>query len=411
MIPFIDLFAGAGGLSLGFEEVGFTAVHAVEEDKWAAETFAHNKPHCNVVNRDIRKISDSEIEAFADPGVELIVGGPPCQGFSHANTGQTDPKDPRNSLFTEFVRFAAILRPKLCVVENVPGLLRTKMADGSFAISAIQDAFQKIGYCVDYRVLAAQDFGVPQKRQRLFVIAIRDDLNGVKFRWPTPTHGTADEAQLTFFPEKPKILGQAVTLWDAISDLPPIMAGEDIPEEIYEHEPQNAFQLKMRERRIAKLENHEPMRHTARIIERFKSIRIGQSEADVPVHLRPRKRGSAGEISGSTYDQNSRRQDPDTPCNAIVASAHTNFIHPTLNRNFTVREMARIQSFPDWFIVKGKRAVLSRSLSLRKGLTDDIYLDQRAQIGNAVPPILAQAIANSCIEFLLSCGECIRNAS
>ncbi len=133
------------------------------------------------------------------------------------------------------------------------------------------------------------------------------------------------------------------------------------------------------------------MRHTERIVKRFEQITYGQSEDNLPEEFSPMRRGDPSMRSGKRYSQNSRRQHPDVPCNTIVASSHTNFIHPFLHRNFTVREMMRIQSIPDAFELRGKRAVLSKKLSLKKGLSEDVYLDQRMQVGNAVPPLLARA--------------------
>ncbi len=397
---YIDLFAGAGGLSLGLERAGFRGVIAVEQDKWAAETYCANHPGIPMHVRDIQAIGDSEIRQLVRDPVDVIVGGPPCQGFSHANTAKRDPKDPRNSLFQDFVRFARVVQPAICIVENVPGLLRTKMSSGLPAISAIESAFHEIGYSAKWKVLNAADFGVPQIRERLFIVAIREDLCGLEFEWPSATHTShRRDEQADLFSGEASMQRQ-VTLWEAISDLPQICADDGAPASPYSTPPSNKYQEEMRENEPALLENHEPMRHTKRIVERFAAIGYGQSEADVPEHLRPRKRGGSGEISGIVYDQNSRRQSPDQPCNAIVASSHTNFIHPFLHRNFTVREMMRIQSFPDWFVARGKRAVLSKKLSAKKGYVDDVYLDQRAQIGNAVPPRLGQAVGAAALSAL-----------
>ncbi|MDZ5458016.1 DNA cytosine methyltransferase [Azohydromonas lata] len=404
---YIDLFAGAGGLSLGFERIGFRGTLAVEQDKWAAETYSANHPSIPVHMRDIQTIDNSEIANLVKYPVDVIVGGPPCQGFSHANTTKRDPKDPRNSLFQDFVRFAKVVRPSICLVENVPGLLRTKMSSGRPAISAIEQAFRDIGYLAHWKILNAADFGVPQRRERLFVVAIRDDLSDVEFEWPTATHSTTEQDDLFAAAN-----GQRqITLWEAIADLHQLCAGDPVPKSPYRSRPTNAYQSEMREKEVLVLENHEPMRHTQRIVERFAAIGHGQSEADVPAHLRPRKRGSSGEISGIVYDQNSRRQNPDEPCNAIVASSHTNFIHPYLHRNFTVREMMRIQSFPDWFVVKGKRAVLSKKLSAKKGYIDDVFLDQRAQIGNAVPPKLGAAVGKAVWNTLERMQNKVRHAA
>lgn len=410
MTRYIDLFAGAGGLSLGFSMAGAVPVYAVENDKWAAQTYGHNNPGVPVDCRDIRDIPEFEIRKLRSLGVDMIIGGPPCQGFSHANSTKKDLNDPRNSLFQNFIEFAELIQPTICLLENVPGLLKTKLANGTPAIRAIEESFISIGYSTRYSVLKAHQFGVPQKRERLFIVAIRGDVESASFKWPEPTHGELMSEQPTLFARETGAKKPFVTLWEAIGDLPQIYAGETYSSKIYTSEPANDFQALMRRQEVRSLENHEPMRHTSRITERFEQIKVGQSEADVPNHLKPRRRGGGGEISQSTYDQNSRRQSPTEPCNAMVASSHTNFIHPYLNRNFTVREMMRIQSFPDWFVACGKRAVLSRKLSIRKGLFDDIYLDQRAQIGNAVPPLLSRQLSYACQEFLNGCNR-KRNAS
>lgn len=389
---FIDLFAGAGGLSLGFELAGARPLYAVECDKWAALTYRTNHPHVKVEERDITELSDGEISQLRSLGADLLVGGPPCQGFSHSNLNR-DPKDPRNSLFQEFIRFMKILRPRAVVIENVPGLLRTKTAAGEAVISVISASFDAIGYDCCWQVLEASSFGVPQQRQRLFIVGI-DRERPADFIWPVPTHEVTAQPSL-FGAVEPQ-----VTLWDAISDLPQCTSETYDPKQAYISSPRNAYQRFSREGAAAIIHNHEPMRHTARIVERFAEIKFGSSEADVRMDLRPRKRGSPDEISDRAYDQNSRRQHPDRVCNTVVASSHTNFIHPYLNRNFTVRELMRIQSFPDRYVACGKRAVLSKKLSLKKGLLDDIYLDQRSQIGNAVPPLLARALANAVLSAL-----------
>jgi len=393
-----DLFAGAGGLSLGLSWAGLETIYALEQDKWAAETYSRNNPTVPLDVRDIRTFTDNEIEQIAKLAPDVLVGGPPCQGFSHANTSNRDPKDPRNSLFQDFVRFTKIINPKLCLMENVPGFLRTKLSDGSMAIDAVRSAFAQIGYSIEWQVLYSADFGVPQSRDRLFIIATPIQLNSPPINWPSPSHHTPDSSAQTDFFQSQLLLFRHITLWDAISDLPQVYAGDN--DRKYNTLPLNEYQSFMRYNAPEILCNHEPMRHTARITERFRAIGFGQSEADVPAHLRPRRRSGKGELSGIVYDQNSRRQHPNEPCNAMVASSHTNFIHPFLHRNFTVREMMRIQSFPDWYVVCGKRAVLSKKLSMRKGFLDDIYLDQRAQIGNAVPPLLAKAVGGTIIRFL-----------
>ncbi|KRA96535.1 hypothetical protein ASD83_15630 [Devosia sp. Root685] len=364
---------------MGLSQSGFTTQVAVEQDKWAAETFSANFPDASVICDDIEHISEEQIKALCAGASDLIAGGPPCQGFSHSNIVNRDPKDPRNSLFLQFLRWVDIIRPKFFLIENVVGLLSAKTAEGRYVIDVMQDAISDISYVADWRILQASDFGVPQSRQRLFIVGASSSTRLRKFEWPKP------------------MPVRAPTLWEAISDLSE-MGGQ------YLTSASSDYQRRMRDNSLdSRPTAHEPMRHTSRIIERFREIGYGQSEATVPLHLQPVRRG--GEGLGSAFSQNSRRQHPDRPCSTIVASSHSNFIHPYYHRNFTVRELMRIQSFPDSFEVRGKRAVLSKRLSIKKGLFDDVYLDQRMQIGNAVPPLLAAALGESISQALISTVE------
>jgi DNA (cytosine-5)-methyltransferase 1 len=379
----IDLFAGAGGLSLGLEKAGLTTLAAVELDLWAAQTFKRNFPNSEVWNQDIKEICSETAFSKIKDRPSLVAGGPPCQGFSHSNLNR-DSRDPRNSLFIEFLRVVDELKPDFALIENVPGLLTTRNSCGEKVINIISSEFSKIGYVSKWSILQASNFGVAQSRERLFIIASNSEDLLNKFKWPIAQTGPIGDL----------FSKNAISLWEAISDLPE----QNAP---YVSPPLNEFQTQMRQHSGSTWPtHHEPMRHTARIVERFKSIGFGESEASVNISLQPRKRGGDG--IGKPYSQNSRRQDPDSPCNTIVASSHTNFIHPYFHRNFTVRELMRIQSFPDNFTVAGKRAVLSKKLSLRKGYVDDVYLDQRMQIGNAVPPALAEAIGREIVSALIS---------
>jgi DNA (cytosine-5)-methyltransferase 1 len=391
----IDMFAGAGGLSLGLGQSGMNIQWAVESDIWAAQTYAANHPSVRLTISDITALTEDDMRCMSGlSDVDLIAGGPPCQGFSHSNVVRRDPKDPRNSLFRDFIRAVEVFKPKLCLLENVRGLLTSRDASGRRAIDIILREFEIAGYNADFRVLDAVEYGVPQRRERLFIVAVKSDI-AMPFQWPAASHHVS--------PGGPRIdtlfggeILPATSLWDAIGDLPQIY--ESAAALDYPSPPLNEYQKKMRTG-ATQISNHEPMRHTARIRARFASIQYGQSEADVTDEHSVRRRGDNAKL-GRTYSQNSRRQRPDYPCSTVVASSHTNFIHPFLDRNFTVRELARIQSFPDWFRFMGKRAVLSRKLSERKGYFDDLYLDQRAQVGYAVPPLLAQALGTSLRNFL-----------
>ena len=383
-LPTIDLFAGAGGLSLGLEAAGLCASLAVEQDRWAAETFQANFPRTRVITQDIETVNEEEIIGFASFSPVAIVGGPPCQGFSHSNVVNRDPSDPRNSLFRQFLRWVNIIRPPFFLLENVSGLSKTRMQDGDFARNVMTREIEAAGYVCDWAVLQAADFGVPQRRERLFVIGARSPSLLSGFSWPTAGAGST------------------VSLWDAISDLPELPGSYTSP-------PLNAYQELARAGVTGSSPTaHEPMRHTARIVERFRAIGFGEGETSVDLRHQPLGRG--GGRPGRPYGQNSRRQRPDAPSNTIVASSHTNFIHPFYHRNFTVRELMRLQSFPDTFVVKGKRAVLSKKLSERKGLLDEVFLDQRMQIGNAVPPLLATAIGRQ-LALAISASTVARHAA
>lgn len=367
----IDLFAGCGGLSTGFEMEGFEIVLAVEKDEWAAATYKRNHIKTKVVTEDITKIIDFE-KLTKETVIDGIIGGPPCQGFSLS--GNRDPKDPRNSLFMEFVRFVAYYSPKFFVMENVTGILSMKTKDKNLVKNVIIDEFNKVGYNVDIFTLNAAEFGVPQSRMRVFFIGLRNDIKYNKEQIRPKGYLFEDDQ---------------ITIEQAISDLPQINAGEGMQIQEYLCEPQNSYQKYVRET-SDKVYNHIAMKHTRRLVERFKKIGYGQSVADVDKEHQQRKRGDASKISGKTYSQNNMRPFPNKPSPTIPASFQSNFIHPFYNRNYTAREGARLQSFPDSYIFEGKRTTMSWEKNL----------SQYQQIGNAVPPLLAKGVAKSIRKYL-----------
>lgn len=384
----LDSFAGAGGFSLGFEMTGkFEIVGGIEYDSWAAETFQFNHKNAKVLVGDIQQYSDEFLlEAFPEKP-DVILGGPPCQGFSICNKNAGDPKDPRNSLFNEFIRLGRIFDPEIMIMENVPNIIKARTGDKKLVIEIIKDELKKLGYYTYHTILSAANFGVPQIRKRLVVVASKSEL---KNPFPSPTHSLNGESQTLFNGS----LKKCPTLWDAISDMPSIEAREGAEEMEYENPPQNSYQ-KMLRGDSEKVYNNKAMNHSKRMVERFSSMSCGDSVSDVPEHLKPLKRNGNGEISGKVYDQNNRRMHPDKPCHTIAASFYANFVHPYKNRNFTPREGARVQSFPDWFVFKGKPTVVSHKLLEREGRTEEKHLCQYNQIGNAVPPLMAKAIAEN----------------
>ena len=396
----LDVFAGAGGFSLGFQMAGCDVIGAIEHDKWAADTFSINHPHAKMMVDDIEKLSDEQILTGLAQHPDIIIGGPPCQGFSICTQNAGDPKDPRNSLFNEFLRMARIFKPQAMVMENVPNITNAKTKSGEKVTEIIKKEFSKLGYYVYSSILIASDYGVPQMRRRFILIASQTKLS---HPFPQATHyvdKTEQGNELFTYNLK-----KCPTLWEAISDLPDIEACEGAEEMEYTCEPTNEYQIWCR-KGSTKLHNHLAMKHTKRLVERFSKMAWGQSVSDITdIHLKQRKRNGNGEVSDSAYDQNNRRMFPDSICHTITATFYGNFVHQYKNRNFTAREGARIQSFPDSYIFLGKPTVVSKKLLAKEGREGEAFLCQYSQIGNAVPPLMAYAIAKNLLEQLTSIQE------
>ena len=312
----IDLFAGCGGLSTGFEMAGFSIPLAVEIDAWASETYRKNHPKTVVLTEDITQVLDlSSLLPDKNLIIDGIIGGPPCQGFSLS--GNRDKKDPRNSLFMEFVRFVKFFKPRFFVMENVTGILSMQTKSGELVKDVIVNEFSSAGYNVEIFVLNAAEFGVPQSRIRVFFIGLAKSI--------AYKRNEIEPKGFLFGDEQ-------VSIEQAIMDLPKLKAGEGADVAEYTLEPVTDYQ-KWARKGSKKVYNHVTMRHTARLVERFSHIGYGQSVADVDKEYQQRQRGAADKISGKVYSQNNMRPYPDKPSPTVPASFQSNFIHPYENRN------------------------------------------------------------------------------
>lgn len=341
----LDLFSGAGGFSCGFDMVdGFSTEVALDFEPKAIDTFSHNFPEAVCVCGDITdpEIKAKVINASLDRGVNMVIGGPPCQGFSlkGKNLGLNDP---RNFLFLEYVDIVSRLRPKVFVIENVKNLLNSE--NGYFK-DQIYEKFESLGYTLHSGVLDASNFGVPQHRERAIFI------------------GTLDPRGI----ELPKPLVKSkTTVRDAISDLAYLESGQGAEISGYSTEPLTEYQRAMRSGSDT-LYNHKATNHSEYALKKLSMIPPEGDKSHMPEEL------VGNQIFKSTWsrlvwDKPSPTIDTrfDTPSNGRNS-------HPELNRSITPREAARIQSFPDRFVFYGNKCAVCK------------------QIGNAVPPMMAKAI-------------------
>ncbi len=355
MLNAIDLFAGAGRLSVGLLEAGVKVRLAVEIEPDFAETYRVNHPGTRVIEDDVARVDFRKETAGCT--IDLLCGGPPCQGFS--TVGKKDRHDPRNKLFYEFLRAVDETEPSAVLFENVAGF--RGMYEGR-AYEALVGELSDRGFLVDSRTLDAADFGLPQFRKRTIVIGLREH---VPFPWPTPTHGGESG-----------LFGRASSrrsLMDAIGDLPPIEPGSEPSR--YADGSQNDYQRRMR-RGSRTLTEHSCANYGPRMREILSLIPPGGSVHDLPERLRPR-----GYFS-NTY----ARLLPDQPAPTITRNFGTpsssRCVHPFQNRALSTREGARLQGFPDSYRFAGSKT--SKNL----------------QIGNAVPPILGEALGNALVGCL-----------
>ena len=340
----IDLFAGVGGLSLGFEMAGFDVLLAVEYDVSIAEYYKLNHPKTKMLIKDIRELPLEDTFSEYVGKIDVVFGGPPCQGFSQKGQRKTI-NDERNFLFKYFVSVVTYLHPKYFVMENVPNLLTTEQ---SYFKKEIEAIFESYGYRLETGVLNAADYGVPQNRRRAVIIG----------KWNSPA------------PKLPKPSKEQVTIWEAISDLAYLESdeGDDVSE--YRLPADSVYQKKLR-KGSKTLYNHISTRHSALALERLRMIPPNSGKEVLPEeHL-------TKSIYSGTWTRMGKDEISVTITTRFDTPSSGKFTHPYLHRAITVREAARIQSFPDKFRFIGTKS------------------SQMKQVGNAVPPLLAYAIAGT----------------
>lgn len=375
MLNCLDMFAGTGGFTLGFKNSGIQTIGAIECDRFACQTYHNNFPDIDLYESKVEDIEESEIRNKFK-GVDIIAAGPPCQGFSVAGPSQYGKIDKRNHLIFQVIRYVEIIRPEICIFENVKGFLSGKLSQTQKAIDEYVRGIEKLGYTTRIYTLQTADFGVPQWRERVFIVGAKKTD-----RVPQKIKG--------YFGSKRRPWR---TVWEALSDLPKVESGQGIEDIVpYDRKACNTYQRWLR-KYSSGIANHVSMNHTQRLIERFKHIPIGGSLVDVPKEYGQRKRNCHKLDACMRYKLNNQRLDPNKISTAITASFQSNFVHPFLHRNLTAREGARLQSFPDRFIFCGPRTLMSKSLLEREGRMDEIGLSQYNQIGNAVPPLVAESI-------------------
>lgn len=336
----LDLFSGAGGMSLGAEQAGIKILIAVENDRHACQTFRHNFPHVEMLEADIREFSPPTLPSHGS----IVFGGPPCQGFSTSNQKTRNKSNPKNWMFSEFFRVVEEACPEWVVFENVKGLLETEKG---FFLSLISDQLKVLGYSCQFSTLNAKDFGVPQVRNRLFVVGNR---RGKNFSFPQ------NSAQ------------RAVTVKDAIWDLPLISNGANTSWLSYSKRRPSSYAESLRGD-MWEVPNNITTQSAQHILERYKYVPQGGNWENIPEHLmanyQDRTRCHTGIYHRLSWGKPS----------VVLGNFRKNMlIHPSENRGLSVREAARLQSFPDSFEFKGSIGF------------------QQQQVGNAVPPLLATAV-------------------
>ena len=343
----IDLFCGAGGLSCGFERAGYQILLGIDSDAKALETFELNHNGTRSICGDITKIKyENDIKPLIEcKAIDVIIGGPPCQGMSLSGPRKFD--DPRNRLYLSYIRLVSEIRPKAFVIENVPGLVSLF---GGKIKDRIIEKLQKLGYHIKFKVLSSDDYGVPQHRRRVVFVGVRNDM-GCEFEYPPPS---------------PHI----VTCRMALSDLPPLKSSTGLDVMDYTSNPQNDFQRTMREHSMV-VRNHVAAHHSRHVQDIIALVPDGGNYKDLPDEFK----------NSRNFHVAWTRFAADKPA-PTIDTGHRHHFHYCYNRVPTVRECARLQSFPDDFLFLGNKT------------------QQFRQVGNAVPPLMAQAIANQLLKVL-----------
>ncbi len=374
----IDLFSGAGGLSTGFERAGVNVLFATDFEQNSAKTYQENHPDRAYIRKDIHELTVDEVkdeitDEFDGPvygDLDLVIGGPPCEGFS--TQGDYDPDDSRNRLFEEFMRFVEGFAPRAIVMENVKGIL--SMEDGDTKRRIIR-TIKDLGY--DMRepwLLNSADFGVPQVRERVFFVASR---NHGPLESPTPTHTGKQQSSLQAFQDRGRETKDVLAAKEGISDLPKLDNGEEKTE--YDDEPHNEYQKELRAGvGEDELTHHKCPPHREDTRKRFRHIPPGGNVKDIPEEHSDVK-------PDSYYYARHRKIDPTKPSYTVTSHVVDELLHydPEQPRVVTVREAARLQSFPDWYTFSGRRVIPHV----------DEEESQYEQVGNSVPPKLAFNIA------------------
>lgn len=324
-LKYIDLFSGAGGFSLGFDNTGFQNVFSVDIEPSFCETYNHNFPSHNLIQKDICDVTDAELKYLKEyDEIDVVIGGPPCQGFSIAgNIGRKFIDDPRNKLFKEFVRVVKVIEPTYFVMENVARLYNHNK--GNTRREIIND-FENLGYKVECKILNSADYGVPQVRKRVIFIGSKN-------------------SQKILFPKKE--VDKYITVKEALSSYPKLESGQE-----------------------SKIPNHIAMSHSEQMLHKMSFVSDGGDRNEIPEQIRP-KSGDVRKYIKYASDKPS----------VTVTGDMRKIFHYEQNRALTVRELAKLQSFPDDFEFKGTK------------------ISQQQQVGNSVPPKMAEAIASVIIKM------------